>query len=313
MKLQQLRFLVEVVDSDLNVTIAAQRLFTSQPGVSKQLRLLEEELGVTIFERAGKRFTGLTPAGTAIVRSARRVLLEADNFKRVGEEVRDESSGTLTVVTTHTQARYVLPLVVAEFIRRFPQVRLSIREGHPASVAEAVQRGEAEIGIATESLSGAAGLISLPAYSWSHLVITPTSHPLLCSKHLTLKSLAEYPLITYDPAYSGRSRIDDAFRRAEITPNLVLTAVDSDVIKTYVNLGLGVGIIAERAFDPQRDVGLTGIAAKHLFGANVTRVALRRGMQPRRFVLAFLELLSPQLSPEAIVAASREDGESYDI
>jgi LysR family transcriptional regulator, cys regulon transcriptional activator len=313
MKLQQLRFLVEVVDSDLNVTIAAQRLHTSQPGVSKQIRLLEDELGVVIFERAGKRFVALTEAGVAIIQAARRVLLEADNFKRVSDEARDESSGTLTVATTHTQARYVLPPVVAEFMRRFPQIRLSIREGNPASVAEAVLRGEAEVGIATESVSGVPGLISLPAYSWSHLVIAPVGHPLLSLKHLTLKALANYPLITYDPAFSGRSRIDQAFRRAELAPNLVLTAVDSDVIKTYVSLGLGIGIIAERAFDPQRDTGLAGLDAKHLFGANVTRVALRRGIQPRRFVLTFLELLSPQLSASAIVAASREGGESYDI
>ena len=313
MKLQQLRFLIEVVDSDLNVTVAASRLFTSQPGVSKQVRLLEEELGVSIFERSGKRFTGLTAAGEAIVRSARRVLLEADNFKRVGEEVRDDSSGTLTIATTHTQARYVLPPVVAEFIRRFPHVRLSIRELDPARVVETVQRGDAEVGIATEALSGAAGLISLPAYSWAHLVIAPTDHPVISGKHLTLRSLAQYPLITYDPAFSGRSRIDEAFRRAEIEPNFVLTAVDSDVIKTYVGLGLGVGIIAERAYDAQRDGGLRTIAAGHLFGTNVTRVALRRGMRPRSFVLAFLELLSPQLAPQAVAAASQEDGESYDI
>lgn len=313
MKLQQLRFLIEVVDSDLNVTEAAKRLYTSQPGVSKQVRLLEDELGVTIFERAGKRFTGLTPAGSQVVRAARRVLLEAENFKRVGEEARDESSGTLTVATTHTQARYVLPRVVAEFMRRFPQVRLSIREVDPPRVAETVQRGEAEIGIATESLANAPGLLSLPAYSWKHLIIAPLGHALLNAKAPTMKALAEYPLITYDPAFSGRSRLDEAFRRAGITPNLVLTAIDSDVIKTYVSLGLGVGIITEMAYDAQRDGELGAISAAHLFGSNVTRVALRRGMQPRSFVLAFLELLAPQLDAASIEAASREDGESYDI
>lgn len=313
MKIQQLRFLIEVVDSGLNVTLAAERLFTSQPGVSKQIRLLEDEAGVTIFERSGKRFTGLTAAGEAMIRAARRVLLEAENFKRVADEFRDESAGTLTVATTHTQARYVLPRVVAEFTRRYPQVRLAIREGDPHRVAENLQRGEADIGIATEALASAPGLVSLPAYSWHHLLIAPTGHPLLAQDALTLQTLATYPLITYDPAFSGRSRIDEAFRRADIEPNLVLTAVDSDVIKTYVSLGLGVGIIASMAFDPQRDSGLVAIDVGHLFGANITRLALRRGALPRRFAMAFVELLAPQLTPELVSAASREGGQSYDI
>lgn len=313
MKLQQLRFLIEVVDSDLNVTIAAKRLFTSQPGVSKQVRLLESELGIVIFERAGKRLTGLTSAGQAIIRSARRVLLEADNFKRVGEEFRDDTSGTLTVATTHTQARYVLPPIVAEFVHRFPQVRLSIREASPGQVAEAVQRGEAEIGIATESLAMGSGLVTLPAYSWVHLVIAPEGHALVASRNLTLRGLARHPIITYDPAFSGRSRLDEAFYRAGVEPNFVLTAIDSDVIKTYVSLGLGVGIIAERAFDPKRDTGLQAIPAGHLFGTNVTRVALRQGIRPRNFVTAFLNLLSPQLTEGAITAASNSSAETYDI
>ena len=313
MKLQQLRFLIEVVDSALSVTTAARRLYTSQPGISKQIRLLEDELGVTIFERSGKRLTGLTAAGEAIVSSARRVLLEAENFKRVGEECRDEGSGSLTIATTHTQARYVLPTVVAEFVRRFPQVRLQIREASPSQVADTVQRGDAEVGIATESLAEVAGLVSLPAYSWMHLVIVPDGHELLSSRTLTLKELARYPLITYDPAYSGRTRLDRAFQRAGIVPNFVLTAIDSDVIKTYVDLGLGVGIIAERAFDPRRDTGLQAIPAGQLFGTNVTRVALRLGTHPRSFVTTFLSLLSPQLTPEAILAASEQTGENYDI
>lgn len=312
MKLQQLRFLIEVADSGLNVTLAADRLFTSQPGVSKQVKLLESEFGFTIFERAGKRFTGITPAGAAIIQAARQVLLEADNLRRVADEYRDESSGALTIATTHTQARYILPRVIAEFSRTYPKVRLSIRERDPAHVAEAVQRGEADLGMATEALASAAGLISLPAYSWHHRIIAPLGHPILADTP-TLKSLARHPLITYDAAFSGRTRIDDAFRRAEIEANIVLTAVDADVIKTYVELGLGVGIIAEMAFDAQRDTTLAAIDAGHLFGANTTRVALRRGTHPRRFVLAFLELLSPQLTAEAVEAASGEAGESYAI
>ena len=312
MKLQQLRFLVEVADSGLNVTIAAERLFTSQPGVSKQVRQLEEELGITVFERSGKRFTGITPAGDAVLLVARKVLLEVDNLKRTADEQRDESTGTLTVATTHTQARYVLPRVVAEFTRRYPNFRLSIREGDPHRVTDTVLRGEADIGIATESLGKAAGIVTLPAYTWNHLVIAPPDHPVLKTP-ISLTSLAKHPLITYDAAFSGRSRIDAAFSRAGITPNVVLTAVDSDVIKTYVSLGLGVGIIAELAYDAQRDGELVAVNAGDLFGANVTRVGLRRGIMSRRFALVFLELLSPQLTAAAVAAANREDGESYDI
>ena len=312
MKLQQLRFLIEVADSDLNVTLAAERMFTSQPGVSKQVRQLEEELGITVFERNGKRFTGITAAGAAVMQAARRVLLEVDNLKRTADEQRDESTGTLTVATTHTQARYVLPRVVAEFTRRYPQVKLSIREGDPHRVTETVLRGEADIGIATESLAKAAGLVTLPAYSWNHMVIAPLDHPMLKAT-LSLKALAKYPLITYDPMFSGRSRIDQAFKRVGVTPSIVLTAVDSDVIKTYVSLGLGVGIIAEVAYDAQRDSSLGAVNAGSLFGANVTRVGLRRGIVSRKFALTFLELLSPQLSAAAVAAASHEERESYDI
>lgn len=313
MKLQQLRFLIEVVDSGLNVTIAAERLFTSQPGVSKQIRLLEQELGFSIFERSGKRFTGITQAGEAIVRAARNVLLEAENFRRISEELTDDEAGTLTVATTHTQARYVLPRVVAEFTHRFPRVRLSIREGDPNRVAETVRRGDADLGIATEALANTPGLVTLPAYTWKHLVIAPPGHPVLAEKSLSLKTLAQYPLITYDAAFSGRTRLDEGFARADAHPNLVLTAVDSDVIKTYVGLGLGIGIIAEVAFDSQRDAGLEAIDVGHLFGTNTTRIAFRQGSRPRRFSLVFAELLSPSLTPELISTASASNTESYDI
>lgn len=313
MKLQQLRFLIEVVDTGLNVTAASERLYTSQPGISKQIRLLEDELGITIFERMGKRFTGLTPAGHAVVEIGRRVLLEAENLKKVGAEFSDEAGGTLTIATTHTQARYVLPRIVAEFTKRYPRVKLSIRTGSPTSAAEAVQRGEADIGLATESLNASASLISLPGYSWTHRIIAPRGHPILGVPHVSLKALNQYSLITYDPAFSGRTRIDEAFRRAELTPNLVLTAIDSDVIKTYVGMGLGVGIITEVAYDPERDQGLAAIDAGHIFGINTTRVALRRGAMPRRFVLDFLHMFSPNLTADVVTAANREVGDSYDI
>lgn len=309
MKLQQLRFLIEVVDNGLNVTTASERLYTSQPGVSKQIRLLEEELGVTIFERSGKRFTGLTAAGVAVTESARRVLLEAENLRRVSAEFSDEAAGTLTVATTHTQARYVLPRIVAEFTKLYPRVRLAIRAGNPMQVAELVQRGDAEIGLATESLASSPALVSMPAYSWTHKVVVPEGHPLLQLGHVSLQALVEYPIVTYDPAFSGRSRLDEAFSKAELSPNLILTAVDSDVIKTYVGMGLGVGILAGPAFDAERDKGLVAIEVGHLFGVQVTRVALRRGVTPRRFTQVFLELLSPQLTPAAVAAAGRDSGD----
>jgi len=313
MKLQQLRFLIEVVDTGLNVTAASERLFTSQPGISKQIRLLEDELGVTIFERMGKRFTGLTAAGAAIVETARRVLLETENLRKIGAEFSDEAAGTLTIATTHTQARYVLPKIVAEFTRRYPRVKLSIRTGSPTRAAEAVQRGDADLGLATESLDPSPTLASLPGYTWTHRIIAPVGHPILEIPHLSLRQLNFYPLVTYDPAFSGRSRIDDAFRRAELEPNLVLTAIDSDVIKTYVAMGLGVGIITEVAYDPERDQGLVAIDAGHLFGVNTTRVALRRGARPRSFVLDFLRLFSPNLTPDVMAAAHRESADGYDI
>lgn len=309
MKLQQLRFLIEVVDNGLNVTTASERLYTSQPGVSKQIRLLEEELGVTIFERSGKRFTGLTAAGVAVTESARRVLLEAENLRRVSAEFSDEAAGTLTVATTHTQARYVLPRIVAEFTKQYPRVRLAIRAGNPMQVAELVQRGDAEIGLATESLASSETLVSMPAYSWTHKVVVPEGHALLQERHLSLQTLAQHPIVTYDPAFSGRSRLDEAFRKADLAPNLILTAVDSDVIKTYVAMGLGVGILAGPAFDPERDKGLVALEAGHLFGVQVTRVALRRGVLPRRFTLVFLALLSPQLTADAVLAAGRSGNE----
>lgn len=313
MKLQQLRFLLEVIDSGLNVTVAADRLFTSQPGVSKQIRQLEDELGLTIFERSGKRFTGLTDSGQVLVRSARRVLLEAENFRKVAEELRDEEAVSLTVATTHAQARYVLPRVVAEFTRLHPRVRLSIRESEPLRIAEILRRGDADIGIATEALAQAEGLVSLPAYQWHHNVIAPEGHPLTRDASLTLGRLVEYPLITYDPAFSGRGLIDAAFARAGVTPKLVLTAVGSDVIKTYVALGMGVGIIAEMACDAEKDNGLVSIPAGQLFGTNTTRVAFRQGAYPRRMAIAFAELLSPSITPELVRQAGGEDHGSYAI
>ena len=310
MKLQQLRYLIEVEDRGLNVSDAASSLFTSQPGISKQIRLLEEELGVTIFERSGKRLTGVSAAGRAVLDQARRVVREADNLTRVGADFASESEGLLTIATTHTQARYTLPAVVRGFVDRHPGVRLHVQQGSPLQVADWLREGKAELGIATESLDKFPELVTLPCYQWSHLVVLPKGHALLDRQPLTLSALAAYPLITYDATFTGRSRIDRAFERQSLIPNVVLTAIDSDVIKTYVELGLGVGIIAEMAFDPIRDTALAALAANHLFEVNTARLAFRHDLWLRRYDYDFIELLAPQLTRglvEATVAGRGAD------
>ncbi len=309
MNLQQLRYLHEIARRGLNVSEAAAALFTSQPGVSKQVRLLEEELGVTIFERSGKRFTGITEPGRQVLDIVDRMLDDARNLKRVGEEYAGEASGTLDVATTHTQARYLLPPIVKRFMARYPRVRLRLHQGNPHQVADWVATGDADLGIATEALAGAATLVTLPCYRWSHILVAPRGHPLDNAVPITLARLAEWPLITYDPTFTGRARIDQAFERAGIAPNIVLTAVDSDVIKTYVELGLGIGIIAEMAFDPARDAGLTAIASEHLFEASTTRLGIRRGSWLRRFDYEFIELFAPQLTRRIVDMTLKGGGE----
>ena len=309
MKLQQLRYLVEVARQGLNVSEAAEALHTSQPGVSKQVRLLEGELGITVFERSGKRLTGITEPGRQVLDIVVRMLDDARNLKRVGEEYAGEASGTLDVATTHTQARYLLPPIVKRFMARYPRVRLRLHQGNPHQVADWVATGDADLGIATEALAGAATLVTLPCYRWSHILVAPRGHPLDNAVPITLARLAEWPLITYDPTFTGRARIDQAFERAGIAPNIVLTAVDSDVIKTYVELGLGIGIIAEMAFDPARDAGLTAIASEHLFEASTTRLGIRRGSWLRRFDYEFIELFAPQLTRRIVDMTLKGGGE----
>lgn len=312
MKLQQLRYIVEVERRGLNVSEAAEALYTSQPGISKQIRLLEDELGVSIFERGGKRLTAITEPGRAILEMARRMLREAENIRRVGEEHAGGESGSLVIATTHTQARYALPAVVKKFVDRHPQVRLSLHQGHPAQIAEWALQGEADIAIATEALDQYPQLVMLPCYQWVHCVIAPDGHPILDEKSLSLAVLARWPLITYDPAFAGRSRINRAFELAQVEPNVVLTAIDADVIKTYVSLGLGLGIIARMAYDPQRDSGLQALSAEHLFGSNTTRIGLRRGTHVRRCAYDFIELFAPQLTRRAVdmaLAGARPDEE----
>lgn len=308
MKLQQLRYLVEVARCRLNVSEAAEVLYTSQPGVSKQIKLLEDELGVIVFERSGKRLTAITEPGKRVLEIAERILQEADNIKRVGEDYAGGDSGSLVLATTHTQARYALPFVVKNFIERHPKVRLSMHQGNPTQIAEWTLKGEADIAIATEALDQYPQLVMLPCYQWGHSVIAPLGHPVLAERSISLATLARWPLITYDPAFTGRSLINRAFERAHLIPSVVLAALDSDVIKTYVNLGLGLGIIASMAFDPERDLGLQAIDVGHLFGSNTTRIGLRRGTYIRQYEYDFIELFAPQLSKKAVDMAMAGPG-----
>jgi LysR family cys regulon transcriptional activator len=293
MNFQQLRSVREAARRGFNLTEVANALFTSQPGVSRQIRELEEELGVVIFERNGKRLTGLTGPGKGILTIIERLLVEAENLQHASREYADHDSGTLTIAVTHTQARYALPQVVQSFREAFPNVRIALQQSAPEHIAEWVLSGKADIGIATEGLSAFSELVSFPCYRWSHLVVVPEGHPLLASTPLRLDDLAEHPLITYDVGFTGRGHIDASFAEAGLSPDIVLTAMDSDVIKQYVSLGMGVGLVASMAFDHGRDKGLRAIEASHLFAPNVTRLAVRRGAYLRAYAHHFIERFAP--------------------
>jgi len=313
MKLQQLRYLTEVAKRGLNLSEAAEALHTSQPGISKQIRQLEDELGVDILVRNGKRIVDVTEPGRVILGIAERILQDAENLRQVAREFRDLAAGTLTIATTHTQARYSLPKVVSAFKQRYPKVRLTLKQGNPPQLAEMVLAGEADIAIATEALAQHPKLLALAGYQWRHCVVVPAKHPLLKEKRITLEMLAQYPIITYDPAFAGRSHIDDAFRAQGIAPDIVLSAIDSDVIKTYVELGLGIGIIAAVAFDERRDLLLHAVDIGHLFGTMTTRIAVRRGSVLRGFAYDFRELFSPRLTRAVVDATLRGEGSSYEL
>ena len=313
MKLQQLRYLREVARHGLNLSEAAETLHTSQPGISKQIRLLEDELGVDILVRHGKRVVDVTAPGRVVLGIVERVLQDIENLKQDGREFRDQAAGTLTIATTHTQARYSLPGVVSAFKQQYPKVRLTIKQGSPPQLAEMVMAGEADIAIATEALDQYPKLLALAGYQWRHCVVVPELHPLLKEKRVTLEMLARYPIVTYDPAFAGRSRIDEAFRAQGLAPDIVLSAVDSDVIKTYVELGLGIGIIAVVAFDENRDRLLRAIEVGHLFGTMTTRIAVRRGAAMRGYAYVFIELFSPLLKRAVIDAALKGKGSSYEL
>ncbi|OFZ66355.1 MAG: transcriptional regulator CysB [Betaproteobacteria bacterium RBG_16_56_24] len=303
MNLQQLRFMNEIVRQGLNISGAASALYTSQPGISKQIRQLEEELDIEIFVRNGKRIVSLTEPGKAVLAIAQRMLHDAENLKQAAHEFHAQGSGNLTIATTHTQARYALPPTVKQFIKRYPGVKLGLHQGSPTQIAEQVLSGEADIGIATESLSLYDDLITLPCYEWNHCVIAPPKHPLLAEKKLTLAKIAQYPIITYDFAFAGRNKINAAFEAANIQPNIALTAIDADVIKTYVELGLGIGILAKMAFIPDRDKHLRMMDAGHLFKPSTTRIAIRKNEYLRGYTYDFIELFAPHLTREVVAKA----------
>ena len=303
MNFQQLRSVREAARRGFNLTEVATVLFTSQPGVSRQIRELEEELGVEIFERNGKRLIGLTEPGKGILQIVERLLLEAENLRQAGQEYAGEQSGTLTIATTHTQARYVLPQVVQNFRTAFPSVRIALQQSSPEHIAEWVISGKADIGIATEGLSQFDELVSFPCYRWHHVIVVPEAHPLAQCASVSLQDLAHHPLITYDVGFTGRGHIDDAFRRADIVPDIMLTAMDSDVIQQYVALGLGVGIVASMAVEHNRTAGLKAIPAPNLFAENVTRLAVRRGGYLRTFTYEFISRFAPDLKRADIVTA----------
>ncbi len=318
MNFQQLRSVREAVRQGFNLTTVAEVLHTSQPGVSRQIRELEDELGIEIFHRAGKRLTGLTPPGTTVLPIVERLLQEACNLKRAGDEFAAQGRGTLTIAATHSQARYALPLAVRDFSAAHPQVALHLHQGSPRQVAELLLSGEADIGVATEALASYAELVALPCYQWTHSVIVPPSHALAedarSGQPLTLARLAQFPIITYEAGYTGRSHIDAAFKRQGMSFNLVLSAMDADVIKTYVELGMGVGIIAAIAYDEVRDAQLAAIDARHLFASNMTRLAVRRGSFLRDYVYDFISTFASPLTREVVDRALAEaPGAAFDI
>ncbi|GAB1413865.1 MAG: hypothetical protein AMXMBFR31_27150 [Candidatus Desulfobacillus denitrificans] len=303
MNLQQLRYIFEVARSGLNVSEAAGALHTSQPGVSKQIRLLEEELGVDVFVRQGKRLTAVTDPGREVLKIAERLLRDLDNLRSVGQEFGAGESGTLTLATTHTQARYVLPPIIGEFMKRHPNVRVSLRQGSPTQVCEYVLAGEADIAIATEAIGEQNELVMLPCYQWNRCVIARPDHPILKAQPLTLEVIAKYPIVTYDFAFTGRSQINKAFAARGLTPNVALTAIDADIIKTYVALGLGIGIVAYMAFDPAADKGLRAVDAAHLFESATTRLGIRRNAWLRGYAYTFIELFAPHLTRKMVQSA----------
>lgn len=313
MNLQQFRYVNEVAKRGLNVSEAAVALHTSQPGVSKQIRALEEELGVAIFARQGRRFAAVTEAGGEILAAVARILAEVGNLRAIGEEHAQRMHGHLAVAVTHTQARYALPAVVIEFKRRYPEVKLKLVQGNPHQLARLVIEGEADVAIATEALDEYGELTSVPCYTWRHCVVVPEGHPLVEVRPLTLEAIAAYPIVTYDPTFAGRNAIDRAFAARGLAPEVALSAIDSDVIKSYVGLGLGVGIISQRAFREGREDGLAALDCAHLFPAQTTRLAYRRGAYLRAYTVEFIRLFAPTLRAGDLRALETAAGADFSI
>ena len=314
MNLHQFRFVQEAVRRDLNLTETAKALFTSQPGVSKAILELEGELGIDIFARHGKRLRRVTEPGREVLKAIEVIMREVGNLKRIGEEFSKQDAGTLSIATTHSQARYFLPGPIAQMRKRFPKVTISLHQGTPEQVAKMVYEEVGDFGLATESLNNYADLVSLPCYEWQHVIVLPAGHPLAQVDRISLEDLAPLPLISYHPSFSGRKRIDAAFATRKLTPNIVLEAIDADVIKTYVKLGLGVGIVAEIAMREEAQGGeLISRPAGHLFGQNVARIAFKRGAYLRNFVYAFVEMLSDRLSRSLVERAMTGDPQDYQL
>jgi LysR family cys regulon transcriptional activator len=306
MNFQQLRYVREAVRRNLNLTEVANALYASQSGVSKQIKDLEDELGIDIFVRRGKRLTGLTEPGKAVHRLIERMLLDAENLRRVARQYADEDTGHLVVATTHTQARYALPDVIRQFKEVFPKVHLALRQGSPRQIAQMLVEGEADIAISTEGLDRYSDIVTFPCYTWHHVIVVPKAHPLVRLTKVTLEDVAEYPIITYERDITGRSNIDEAFEKTGRLPDVVLTAIDADVIKTYVELGMGVGVVAAMAYDPRRDTELVALDSQHLFESSTTRVGLRKGAILRAYAYRLIEMFAPQLAETDISRGLRE-------
>ncbi|TXH04911.1 MAG: HTH-type transcriptional regulator CysB [Nevskiaceae bacterium] len=300
MKLRQLHYIHEVAKRGLNVTAAAEALFTSQPGVSKQIRLLEDELGVTIFQRNGKHLSEITPAGKRILEYTARLLAEVQNIKNIAEDFHDTDRGDLVIATTHTQARYALPPVIQKFRTKFPKVTLHLHQGSPPQIAKQAAEGQADFAIATEAMEHFEQLVMLPCYHWNRCVLVKPGHPLAEKKRLTLKDVAAHPIVTYTFGFTGRSKLDQAFAANGLKPDVVLTAVDADVIKTYVRAGLGIGIIANMAYDERTDKDLLRLPADHLFEPSTTHIGFRRGMFLRGYMYEFMKIFASHLKPDVV-------------
>jgi LysR family cys regulon transcriptional activator len=313
MNIQQLRYAAAVARHGLNVSEAAAALHTSQPGVSKQIRALEAELGVDLFVRQGRRFTAVTDAGREVIATIERILESIANLKAIGAEHAAQAQGSLAVAVTHTQARYALPSVVTAFKKAYPAVKLKLLQGNPHQLARMVIGGEADIAIATEALDEYGELVALPGYRWHHCVVVPAGHELGRVRPLTLEAIARFPIVTYDPTFAGRTSIDRAFAARGLAPEVALSALDSDVIKSYVSLGLGVGIISQRAFREGKEEGLVAIDSSHLFPAQTTRIAYRRGAYLRAYAVEFIRLFAPGLAPSDLARAEAGEGSDFSI